>query len=157
MTDVSREDAVMSLPDVPVRLFLESQDHQQELIRELQLVEIGGRADPTVRQASQRLAQLITEVLTSYEQVRSSTREQAEAALGRGDAVVTLRVPVSPGMAQALRRWVELLEQADQLCRHGELLLVSARPEVRRLRRWYAEQLGGLLEGRSSAEPFSTA
>lgn len=145
MTAAASDDAVISLPNVPVQLFLESQDHQQELIRELQLIEIGGSVDATTSEASQRLARLISEVLSSYELVRSSTREQAVRARRRNEHVVTLRVPVRPGMAPALRRWVELLEEADQLCRHGELLLVACSPEVRRLRRWYVEQLTSQL------------
>lgn len=136
---------MICLPNVPVRLFLESQDHQQELIRELQLIEISGRVDTATSEASRRLAHLISEVLTNYELVRSSTREQAVAALQRNEHVVTLRVPVRPGMAEALHHWVELLEQADQLCLHGDLLLVACSPEVRQLRRWYVEQLTSQL------------
>lgn len=130
------------LPHVPVRLFLESQDHQHELVRELQLIEIGGRRDdPETSAVSQRLAHLIADVLSHYQPVRSATRDQALAALERGESVVTLDVPVQPGMADALRRWLQLLEEADDLCRQGELLLLATTPEVRRLRRWYVEQL----------------
>lgn len=146
MTAAAGDEPVICLPNVPVRLFLESQDHQHDLIRELQLIEIGGGIDQATTEVSQRLAHLITEVLASYDAVRSSTREQARAALIRNEHVVTLRVPVHPGMAAALRRWLKLLEQADQLCRHGELLLVASSPEVRRLRRWYVEQLTDQLE-----------
>ncbi len=134
---------VVPLPGVPARVFLDSQDHQQDLIRELQIIEIGGTVDVRV---SQRLAQLISGVLSEYEAVRTATRDQALAALTRGDHVVTLQVPVFPGMAQALRRWLQLLEEADELCRSGELLLLAPRPEVRQLRRWYVEQLTRRLE-----------
>lgn len=135
----------MRLTDVPVRLFLESQDHQHDLIRELQLIEIGGGLDATTSAISRRLATLIADVLSSYQPVRSATREQALAALSRGDDVVTLRVPVYPGMADALRTWLQLLEEADELCRHGELLLLATSAEVRRLRTWYVEQITSQL------------
>lgn len=141
MSAAAEDLQLIRLPDVPVRLFLESQDHQHELVRELQLIEIGGRCDPTTSAVSQRLAHLIAGVLSEYEPVRSATRQQALAALERGDSVVTLDVPVQPGMADALRRWLQLLEEADDLCREGELLLLATTPEVRRLRRWYVEQL----------------
>lgn len=142
---------VVRLPDVPVRVFLESQDHQHELVRELQLVHIGGCADAGRARVSQRLAHLIAGLLSDYEQVRSATRDQAIAAMARGDHVVTLHVPVSPGMADALHRWLQLLEEADELCRDGELLLLAPRPEVRRLRRWYVEQLTARLDPRPGA------
>lgn len=137
---------VVPLPGVPARVFLESQDHQQDLIRELQIIEIGGTVDDGTVRVSQRLAQLISGVLSEYEAVRTATRDQALAALTRGDQVVTLQVPVFPGMAQALRRWLQLLEEADELCRAGELLLLAPRPEVRQLRRWYVEQLTHRIE-----------
>jgi hypothetical protein len=134
------------LPDVPVRVFLESQDHQHELIRELQLIGIGGSLDEGAVHVSRRLAHLISGVLSDYEAVRSATRDQALAALDRGEHVVTLRVPVFPGIADALRSWLRLLEEADDLCRQGELLLLAPSPEVRRLRRWYVEQVTARLE-----------
>jgi hypothetical protein len=134
------------LPDVPVRVFLESQDHQHELIRELQLIGIGGSLDEGAVHVSRRLAHLISGVLSDYEAVRSATRDQALAALDRGEHVVTLRVPVHPGIADALRSWLRLLEEADDLCRQGELLLLAPSPEVRRLRRWYVEQVTARLE-----------
>lgn len=139
-------EGVLRLPDVPVQVFLESQDHQHELIRELQLIDIGGSVDDGAVHVSRRLARLISGVLADYQAVRSATREQALAAQGRGDHVVTLRVPVSGGMADALRRWLQLLEEADELCREGELLLLAPRPEVRQLRRWYVEQITAQLD-----------
>lgn len=132
---------MVSIADVPVRLFLDSQDHQHDLIRELQLIQIGGRLDDATSEMSQRLASLISQVLAVYADVRTSTREQALAALARGEDVVTLQVPIYPGMADALRDWLVLLEEADVLCRHGELLLLATTPEIRQLRRWYVEQL----------------
>lgn len=135
------ESMVVRLDGVPVRLFLESQDHQHELIRELQLIEIGDRLDVPATERSHRLARMIAEILSQYQAVRSATRDQALAALERGDDVVTLDVPVYPGMAAALREWLALLEEADELCRAGELLLLACGSEVRDLRRWYVREL----------------
>ena len=132
---------VVRLDGVPTRLFLESQDHQHDLIRELQLIDIGERFDSAGRPSSQRVASLITEILAQYQDVRAVTRRQAQAALARGDDVVSLEVPVRDGMADALRRWLELLEEADRLALDGQLLLVPSREEVRQLRRWYAAEI----------------
>lgn len=136
---------MIRLEGVPVALFLESQDHQHDLIRELQLIEIGGRLDPATTEVSHRLARLITDILTRYGQVRSATRRQALAALDRGEGHVTLEVPAAPGMAEALAEWLRLLEEADEVCHMGELLVLASSPEVRALRRWYAEQLTSAL------------
>lgn len=136
---------MVQLEDVPVRLFLESQDHQHDLIRELQLIGLSTSSGPQHLDGPSRLAAAISEVLTTYSPVRSSTREQALAALDRGEQRVTLAVPVQEGMGQALRRWLRLLEEVDQLCRHGELLLLAPRPEVSEFRRWYVEQITAQL------------
>lgn len=151
MTPEAATGDVIVLEDVPVTLFLESQDHQHDLIRELQLVEIGDRYDVATAQVSHQLAQLIEGILSAYQPVRSATRQQALAAFDRGVATITLEVPVRPGMADALRCWLQLLEQADELCERGELLLLAPRPEIRELRRWYVDQLTERLERRASA------
>lgn len=129
------------LEGVPVELFLESQDHQHDLIRELQLVQIGDQFDLATAEVSHQLAHLIGDILTRYAPVRSATRLQAITALDRGEEFVTLEVPIRPGMAEALSAWLRLLEEADDVCCSGELLLTASRPEVRELRRWYAQEL----------------
>ena len=138
---------VVRLEGVPARLFLQSQDHQHDLIRELQLIELGDRFDLATSEVSRDLARLIAEILSRYGDVRSVTRDQALAALDRGDDLVTLEVPVRPGMADALRAWLGLLEQADRLCSGGELLLLASSPEVRALRAWYVDQLVARIDG----------
>lgn len=138
------------LHDVSVRLFLESQDHQHELIREMQLVGLSESNDGRTDGAS-RLAAAIVGVLSTYQPVRNSTREQAVAARDRGEETTTLVVPVQEGMADALRHWLQLLEEADRLCRDDQLLVLATRPEIAAFRRWYVEQITGQLEaGRAS-------
>lgn len=132
------------LEGVPARLFLESQDHQQDLIREFVLIQFGDRFE-TTGDVPRRLARLIADILNEYADVRWATRQQALEALENGHEVLAMTVPVRPRMAEALRRWLELLEQADRFCEEGALLTLAATPEVRRLRRWYVEELVRLL------------
>lgn len=132
---------VVRLEGVPTRVFLESQDHQHDLIRELQIIDLGERFDLALTDVSHELARLITDILTRYSDVRGATRRQALAALERGDDRVTLDVPVRPGMVAALHEWLQLLERADRLCADGQLLLLASRPEVRELRRWYVDEI----------------
>lgn len=141
---------------VPARLFLESQDHQQDLIREFVLIQFGHRFDVTTTEVPQRLARLIADIHSHYADVRGATRQQALEALDRGQEIVSMAVPVLPGMAGALRQWLELLEQADRWCQEGTMLTLAAPPEVRRLRRWYAGELLRLLPA-EAPEPSSPA
>jgi hypothetical protein len=135
------------LIDVPVELFLESQNHQQDLIRELALIDIGERqhhhADAPL---PVRVATLIGEIFDQYGDVRSVTRQQALQALAAGDEVVTLLVPVRPGLTEALQRWLHIVEEADRLCAEGVLLTLSATPEIQALRRWYVDAISEAVE-----------
>lgn len=124
-----------------MRLFLESQDHQHDLIREFQLIGFDERSDQATAVISKELAALISDILTRYSRVRSTTRDQALAALDRGEESTTLDVPVVPGMVEALDEWLRLLGVADELCREGSLLVLASRPEIRRLREWYAAEI----------------
>lgn len=131
---------------VSARLFLESQDHQHDLIKELKLIDLGDRFDLTTVERSRELASLIGGILARFDDVRSTTRRQAQDALARGHAEVDLEVPVVDGMAAALRDWLDLMNRADLLCDGGELLLVPASAEVRALRHRYVEQILAALD-----------
>lgn len=129
----------VELPGVPAKLFIESQNHQHDLLRELALMDIGNRWSLTERELPHRVARLIGEILTDYADVRTVTRTQALDALGRGEETVTLRVPAKAGIVDALHRWLDLVEQADAFCAQGLLLTLPAPDDVRALRRWYVE------------------
>lgn len=129
------------LPSVPVRAFLQSQDHQHDLVRELKLIDIGERFAIASTRVPAELGVLIEAILGRYADVRSVTRDQAVAALAENEDTVDLVVPIVPGMAADLQEWLTLLEEADQLCDRGLLLTVGPPADVRRLRRWYVEAL----------------
>lgn len=145
MTDPAPATDAVRISRVPVRLFLESQDHQHDLVRELQLIHIGDRREAS-GQTPRRISDLIADILSRYEAVRTATRRQVVAALERGEDYVDLDVPVYPGMASALREWLTLLEEADRVCAEGRLLLLASRPEIRELRRWYVDEIASRLE-----------
>lgn len=141
------EIGVLTVRAVPAKLFVESQDHQHELIRELRLIEIGERFDLTTRNVSQRLGTLIAEILEGWDDVRSTTRRQAIAAIEREEGEVDLSIPVRPGLAEALQRWLHLLDEADRFCEGGELLTMAAPPNVRALRARYVSEIVSQLGG----------
>jgi hypothetical protein len=140
------------LDGVPVELFLESQNHQQDLIRELALIDIGDRFHSGDTPMPVQVSRLISEIFDQYGDVRSVTRQQALQALSAGDETVTLVVPIRPGMIEALQRWLEVVEEADRLCAEGVLLTLSAKPEVRELRRWYVEAITDVVDSAGGSQ-----
>lgn len=143
--------ASMRLVDVPARVFLESQNHQHDVIRELALIDIRTRYHHDDNVVPQRVAHLISEILQEYSDVRSTTRQQALQAIEAGRSAVTIEVPVRPGIVEALEKWLRLVEEADDVCRDGTFLTLPASDEVRALRRWYVEAIrqGVAGDGRS--------
>lgn len=129
------------LEGVPAALFIASQNHQHDLLRELALVDLGTRWSLAEREVPERVAVLLREILADYAGVRTATRQQALDALARGQDTVDLAVPVQPGLVPALHRWLELVEAADRFCGQGLLLTLPATPEVQALRRWYVRAI----------------
>lgn len=124
---------------MPAALFISSQNHQHDLLRELALLDLGSRWSLAEREVPERVATVLSEILVDYAGVRTATRQQALDALARDEDTVTLHVPVQPGIVQALHRWLELVEAADRFCAQGMLLTLPAPDEVAALRRWYVQ------------------
>ena len=137
---------VVRLLGVPAALFIDSQNHQHDLIRELTLIDLASAHGISDTELPRRLADLISEILDHYAGVRLATREQALAALARGESTVDLSVPVVPDLLAGLRRWLRLVQEADELCSQGALLTLAAAPQVRALRRWYVDAIATCLE-----------
>ena len=148
------EPPFVRLAGVPAALFLESQNHQHDVIRELALIEIGGHFHENA-QPHERVGTLISEILHQYSEVRATTRHQALRAVASGASVVTLTVPIEHGMVAALRRWLELVEEADALCQEGAFLTLPTSAGVRTLRRWYVDAIADAVdEGPGAARTF---
>jgi anti-sigma regulatory factor (Ser/Thr protein kinase) len=133
---------------VPVGDYLELQAHNDALFRELQLIRIGlrtGSADAVPMPA--RLASLIDDLEGQFRSRRDSQREMVADAQARGEATVDMELNVSLAILPAARAYVDLLEEADQFCRSGALLTPPPSERVRRLRRWFVEEMATQLNG----------
>jgi anti-sigma regulatory factor (Ser/Thr protein kinase) len=143
---------------VPVDAYLELQAHNDALFRELELVgiELASR-DPGAAPVPAPLTGLLDRLYRPFRSQRDGYRDVVAAAQARGDQTVDLITRASPaGMASA-RSYLDLLEQADELCRAGVLLTPQPPARVRALRRWFVEELGAqLLDGAPPSEPPST-
>jgi anti-sigma regulatory factor (Ser/Thr protein kinase) len=137
---------------VPVEAYLELQEHNDALFRELELISIelaatDGAAPPT----SSRLAGLVDRLYRQFRSQRDGHRETVAAALARGERTVELQASASPAAVPAARAYVELLEEADELCRTDELLTPPPSAQVRSLRRWFVDQMAAQLQDEAPA------
>jgi anti-sigma regulatory factor (Ser/Thr protein kinase) len=132
---------------VPVDGYLELQAHNDALFRELELVSIELEASDDADRASS-LADLVDQLYRRFRGQRDSYRDVVAAALARGEHTVELETTASPDSVGPAWTYLELLEQADELCRTGVLLTPEPPAHVKALRRWFVEQLAAqLLDG----------
>jgi anti-sigma regulatory factor (Ser/Thr protein kinase) len=132
---------------VPVDGYLELQAHNDALFRELELVSIELEAGDDTDRASP-LADLVDQLYRRFRGQRDSYRDVVAAALARGERTVELETTASPDSVGPAWTYLELLEQADELCRAGVLLTPEPPAHVKALRRWFVEQMAAqLLDG----------
>ncbi|WP_432487753.1 hypothetical protein [Kineococcus sp. SYSU DK018] len=134
---------------VPLRLRESFNEHTQELLRELALVQIGAGHEH-VGALPQRLLRLAEDVETTYAsfQERPVAALEAASAAGREFADVTYEVPARAGAFT--RHLLDVLEQADDFCREQQLLTLPAPPALVAYRRWL---LGEFTRQLAGAEP----
>jgi hypothetical protein len=122
---------------VPIDLYTELQSHNDAVGRDLVLLVQSGDASPIARQISQLLDARYDHLVAA----RTSYREQIDEARAQGKTHVDLSADFRPSDVELAHRFVQLLEDADDLARSGEMLVARASPEVAHLRRWFADEL----------------
>jgi anti-sigma regulatory factor (Ser/Thr protein kinase) len=134
-------------PAVPVADYLELQEHNDALFRELQLIRIRLRTQggEEVSGPPPRLLGLVDRLLAQFRSQRDIWREEIARAQARGAETVDLEMEAPAAAVAAAGAYVDLLEEADEFCRTGELLTPPPPERVRRLRRWFVEQMAAQL------------
>ena len=127
----------------PLPVFERSRRHMEELTREFEFIAESGGAHATPA----RLLDLVERVGRRFAGLNDVAEARVDAALARGDESldVTYRVPYAASAACA--ELDAMLDEADEFCRHGELLTLATPAEQVAFRRWFlnefVRQLGG--------------
>ena len=126
------------LAGLPLKVHARAQQHNAEMTREFQLIveqdHQGGGSVPA------RLLQISTLLSARYAGFTDEQEARIEAGIAAGEAQldeVTFLVPVDVG--DAARQLGDILDEAEDFCRSGQLLTLSATPEVAAYRRWYLD------------------
>ena len=135
------------LLDYPVRLGTEQSDRFADLVRELELIVLaaeegigGGRTPP-------RLLELSELVISHFHGLFHVVWQQRVAALSEGLDRIDVRFPLTPETHDLVVEWATVLEEIDQFCGSGELLMLVTPPPLRRLRQWEASEMLRQLQG----------
>jgi hypothetical protein len=138
------------LDQLPLDVQTAAQQHGDELTRELMLVaeQMHQQADGA-RELPHRFVELVTTLNSQYSMFTTEQEQQLAAAVAAGDSTVDLvyRVPASVGAAAASLG--DILDEADDYCREGRLLLTLATPApLVTYRRWFLDQFVEQSQGR---------
>ncbi|MCW2608431.1 MAG: hypothetical protein JWO60_3124 [Frankiales bacterium] len=120
----------------PVRLWSESADHIEELMREFALLRISS-ASGTTRPVPQRLLDLVAELRSRYAGTSTAQELEFDAAVDEGRESLDLTYQVPAGVGQACLELSDLLDEADAYCANGGMITMIAPPEQAAFRRWY--------------------
>jgi hypothetical protein len=135
--------------ELPVALAAKSQQHFEELMREFALVDARVREGDPDHHVPARLMRLVETLIEQFGTTTTDAEQRLADAIERGDEVIAdhvLELPAEAGPAsQALG---DLIDEADEYCRRGELLLtLTTPPDCVAYRRWYLGQVVGQLAG----------
>ena len=133
---------LVRLPGCPVRLSIRQDEHLDELIRELQLID----ADP-VGSRSGAVAREIQGLLSGPAHARHTGRRMAQEAAAAGKEYVDLEMAMPREFAAEVRKLNLAVTAADVLCEEKRLLTLASSADVRALRAWMTEQILNQAEG----------
>jgi hypothetical protein len=135
----------VQLLGVPVRIWADASERYHELLREFTLVQLAG-ADAGV---PGQLLELSGELTARFAGLVAASTARLESAVAAGLDVVDVTHRVPPELADGCRRLLDLLDEADDYCRSGQLLTVTSSPIEVEFRRWYLGQFVAQVDGES--------
>lgn len=144
-----RRDVVLRA--LPVADFLALQVHFDDMVRELQLIEVGRSQGLATSVA---LRELALEVHHDIAGDRGRLHEQALLARERGATRADVVIDLGPRAVTEVGRLVGLVEEMDAQSRAGHLLAAPAPPPLLALLRWLADEVDGQLRVGRDPRPF---
>lgn len=133
---------------LPIDVYLEAEQHNDAVLRELDLVERSSRRGP---QVPPRLLELASALRAVFSSATTSTRAQVEEALRNGLERVDLEIEVPAEGWQVLSELAVQLDEVDRFCEEATLLTLAASPRMRFFRHWYANQVASQARGEPPA------
>lgn len=139
------------LLELPLDLQSRSQEHSDELTREMTLVAEQMRQQGDSGGLPLRLVELIATLTEQYSMFTLEQEQQIAAALRAGQETIDLDYRVPASAAEAATAVGAIFDEADDYCQAGQhLLTLATPPELVAYRKWYLQQFVDQIAG---AEP----
>jgi anti-sigma regulatory factor (Ser/Thr protein kinase) len=132
---------VMRMPQVPVQLTLRMDQHLDDLVRELQLIDTDAEHSPP-----REVARLIHELVTRPAWARHTGRRLALDAAAAGQEYVDIEMAAPRAMTEGIRELLVAARTADRVCERYGLLTLAASTEMDVLREYFTECMVAQLE-----------
>lgn len=143
---MSDDIAEVRIVGLPVALHRIAQEHAQALFREFQLI-LAREPDAAV---PARLLALIDELTARYGNDNEAQSQAVADAAEAGVEAIDLVYSVPVAVAEAVEQLSELMDEADEYCRNGELLTLVSAPSNLVYRRWFLDEfVGQIRHGRA--------
>lgn len=147
MSDGGGELVEVRLVNLSLAAYQDSSEHHDELFREFAL--ILSRHPSSGHEVLGRLLGLMEDLTVRFSAFTSTPRQELLTALDRGDASIDLTYQVPAAVRQACLDLAQLLEEADEYCRQGELLTLAPPPDAVAFRDWYLGEFVAQIDGRA--------
>lgn len=133
--------SLVRLARCPVRLSLRQDEHLDELIRELQLIE-----SDVDNPRSRALALQMQGLLSGPAHARHTGRRIAQQAAAQGLEHIDIDMAMPREFAAEVQKLDAAVKAVDVLCEEMQLLTLASSPELRQLRAWMTEELTNQIE-----------
>jgi hypothetical protein len=129
------------LLQLPVQVWSQTQQHTDELLREFVLLAEQLRHEPAaVQSVPLRLTQLVEELSGSYGSFSEEQEARLFEAAAAGETAIDLTYQVPAAAGAAARHLGDMLNEADEYCRSGDLLTLETPTDLVRFREWFLEE-----------------
>jgi hypothetical protein len=146
-TDAS-ETVTVELLNFPLQVFAVARQHHDELLREFALLALSPPQDRPGHAVPKRLLDLIETLGVRYAGVGDRTDAARDDAVARGDAAMDLTYVAPASVGPAMKELHDLMQEADEFCRDGQMLTLAATPLERSFREWFTSEFTQQADGR---------
>ena len=140
--DALAEDLItVEIVGLPVDVQLEAQQQNDELTRELVLVAEQLRQEGDSAALPVRFVELVDTLSTRYSMFTAEQDQQLRTAIESGADRLDMTYRVPRSVAGAAAHLGDVMDEVDDYCRRGKLLLTLATPaRLVTFRRWFLDQ-----------------
>ena len=135
------------LKDFPLRVWSESRQHSDEVMREFSLMLAGERSGQTSLDAPKALLDLADDFTSRFGPLLDQLYAAREQALREGRDRMDSEVALVPGTPELLDQVRQVMDAVDQYCRSGDLLALERTDTDRRLFDWTLEEICAQYSG----------